>query len=74
MGMVGQLASVVMDFIADELSTSGKVVSWFFCVLILALIAMNLVVVFINLDLNANRQRLHNLAFAGYVLGIVHFF
>jgi hypothetical protein len=30
MGMVGQLASVVMDFIADELSTSGKVVSGFF--------------------------------------------
>jgi hypothetical protein len=71
--LMGHLANVVMDFIAQNLSTSGLVVSAFF-VVILALIAINLVIIFINLDLHVNRPHLQNFAFAGYFIGLTHFF
>jgi hypothetical protein len=71
---VNQLANVVMDFVAQDLSTSGLVMSAFFFVVILALICLNLVVVYINLDLYVNRPRLHDLTYACYVLGLAHVF
>jgi hypothetical protein len=59
--LLGHLANVVMDFTAENLSTSGLVVSAFFFVIILGFITLNLIIVFINLDLPENRLHLHNL-------------
>lgn len=45
-----------------------------FFVIILGFITLNLIIVFINLDLPVNRLHLHNLAFAAYFFGLAHFF